>query len=36
MITTPDLLAAGPEIFLAAMGMVLMMIGVPAVRAAAS
>ncbi len=28
MITTPDLLAAGPEIFLAAMGMVLMMIGV--------
>jgi len=28
MITTPDLLAAGPEIFLAVMGMVLMMIGV--------
>ena len=28
MITTPDLLAAGPEIFLAAMGMVLMMVGV--------
>ena len=28
MVTTPDLLAAGPEIFLAVMGMVLMMIGV--------
>ena len=28
MITTPDLLAAGPEIFVAVMGMVLMMIGV--------
>ena len=28
MITTPDLLAAGPEIFLAVMGMVLMMVGV--------
>ena len=28
MITTPDVLAAGPEIFLALVGMVLMMIGV--------